>query len=464
MKQKLISRLSIISVCALPCLCIACAKQDNTSFSPYPIESLSSAIPEAAQLDGFPDFAVIPDTQDEENTQDVSTIEYTTHTTLTSPVAIFLYSEKRSTEAVNDRIIYTSTCTYPVVTIEGNENAADKINADIQAIVDDFYADTSYPEWAKENYEEYYNTNLYSFAYSDSILFTVTRADSNVISFLVTNAEYGGGAHGLDGSTGLNYDTRTGELIDFTDLSENADAFHQDTLAFHRSLAATNAYKSIMWQDDDTWKENHDLEKVLYQDGRWYLSTSGLVFFSHPYELGAFAEGEIEFTIPYADLNEMGFQGKYAYDSPATIPLQTEEVSFFDLNGDGQDEAIQFYIEQPGSASTNLHFIINGTDYALQHEELASQFSDNHYLFCWAKCFLYDMDMEDDTIEIVFQMNTFGWGEDRAIPTTFFYRYNINGQLDYLGMAESGITNPTIVYDFMPEYDAILESKIIYAG
>ena len=44
------------------------------------------------------------------------------------------------------------------------------------------------------------------------------------------------------------------------------------------------------------------------------------------------------------------------------------------------------------------------------------------------------------------------------------YRYNKNGQLDYLGMAESGVTNPTIVYDFMPEYDAILESKIIYAG
>ena len=98
----------------------------------------------------------------------------------------------------------------------------------------------------------------------------------------------------------------------------------------------------------------------------------------------------------------------------------------------------------------------------MQHEELASQFSDDNYMFCWTKCFLYDMDTEDDTIEIVFQMND--WDEDRAIPTTFFYRYDKNGQLDYLGKAESGITNPTIVYDFMPEYDTIIESKIIYAG
>ncbi len=463
MKQKLISRLSMIFVYALPCLCIACAKQDNTSFSPFPTESLSSTISPTAQLSVLPDLTSLSNTQDTDNIQDASIIEYTAHTTLTSPVAIIMYSEKRSTEALNDRIIYTSICTYPVVTIEGNENATDKINADIQAIVNDFYADTSYPEWAKDDYERYYNTNLHSY-YSDKLLFTVTRADSNVISFLVTNEEYGGGAHGLYGSTGLNYNTRTGELIDFADLSENADAFHQDTFSFHQNLAASNAYKSIMWSDDVTWKRDYDLEEVLYQDGRWYLSTSGLVFFSHPYELGAFAAGEIEFTIPYSDLEEMGFQGKYAYDGPRTIPMQTEEACFFDLNGDGQDEEIQFYIEQPGSASTKLHFIINGTDYALQHEELASQFSDIHYLFCWAKCFLYDMDTEDDMIEIAFQMNAYDWDEDRAIPTTFFYRYDKNGQLNYLGKAESSVTNPTIVYDFMPEYNTIMESIIIYAG
>ena len=461
MKQKLISRLSMISVCALLCLCTACARQDKISFSPYPIESISSTIPPTAQLNGFPDFTAILNMQDTDNIQDDSIIEYTTHTTLTSPVAIIMYSEKRSTEAVNDRIIYTSACTYPVVTIDGNEKVTDKINADIQAIVDSFYADTSYPEWAKDDYERYYNTNLHSY-YSDKLLFTVARADSNVISFLITRQRYSGGAHDMYNYTGLNYDARTGELIDFADLSENADAFHQDTFAFHQSLAASNAYKSIMWPDDSTWKENYDFEEVLYQDGRWYLSTSGLVFFSNPYELGAFFAGKIEFTIPYSDLEEMGFQEKYAYDGPRTIPLQTEEVRFFDLNGDGQDEEIQFYIEQPGNSDTNLHFIINGTDYAMQHEELASQFSDNKYTFCWAKCFLYDMDTEDDMIEIVFQIND--WDEDRAIPTTFFYRYDKKGQLDYLGKAESGVTNPTIVYDFMPEYDTIIESIIIYAG
>lgn len=74
----------------------------------------------------------------------------------------------------------------------------------------------------------------------------------------------------------------------------------------------------------------------------------------------------------------MGLQENYAYDDPRTIPLQTEEVCSLDLNGDGQDEEIQFYIEQPGS-DTDLHFIINGTDYAIQHAELGRRQNDTDY-------------------------------------------------------------------------------------
>lgn len=454
MQRKLISRLLMIFSCIFLCLCTACAKQGNTAAFLGKIESLHAAIPSTAQIREIPDFTSIFNTQNTDNTQDTFLIEYTTHTTLTSPVAIIMYSEKRSTEAVHGETIYTSICTYPVVIIESNENTANKINADIQAIVNDFYANTSYPESAKEDYERYYNTNLHSY-YSNKMLFTVTRADSNVISFLITSQWYAGGAHDMYSYTGLNYDTQTGELIPFADLSENADAFHQDTLAFHQHLAATNAYKSIMWSDEDTWKENQDLEDALYQDNKWYLSTSGLVFFSNPYELGAFFAGKIEFTIPYADLKEMGFQEKYSYHGPKIIWLQTEEICSLDLNGDGQEEEIQFYIDQPGSYETDFHFTINGTDYAAEHEQLSDQLSE------WTKCFLYDMNTEDDTIEIAFQNS---WEEDTIIFRTFLYRYEKDDSLTYLGEIENTVTDPTAVFDFMPEYDTLTESKIIYTG
>lgn len=52
-------------------------------------------------------------------------------------------------------ILYTSRCVYPVVTMEENEVAAEKTNAEIQTKVDAFFADTSIRELAKEDYRMY---------------------------------------------------------------------------------------------------------------------------------------------------------------------------------------------------------------------------------------------------------------------------------------------------------------------
>ncbi len=81
----------------------------------------------------------------------------------------------------------------------------------------------------------------------------------------------------------------------------------------------------------------------------------------------------------------------------------------------------------------------------LTHEELASQFSANEYIFYWAQCFLYDMDTEDDTIEVAFQMN---YREEHILtPHTFLYRYQKNGLFTFLGKIEGTVTDPA----FSPE-------------
>ena len=54
-------------------------------------------------------------------------------------VALVFYTEEQST-AIRDHTIYTNRCVYPIVTIEGNESAAAKINADIQKRVDAYQA------------------------------------------------------------------------------------------------------------------------------------------------------------------------------------------------------------------------------------------------------------------------------------------------------------------------------------
>lgn len=360
----------------------------------------------------------------------------------TAACAQIAFETKEVIDSAEDgSILYTSLCVYPVVVMKGNESAAKKINAAIKAEVDAFLIDTSIRDYAKDDYRIYLSNkelnSEYGFSgYYHNFDMMVTRNDGNVVSFYITISSYMGGAHEGYYGAGLNFNAKTGEAIAFSELGENAEVFHADTLAYVKKLAAADTYRSFMWADDT------ELEQILYQNQRWYLSTSGLVFFSNPYELGAFYAGNIEFTVPYADLKEMGFKEEYFYQENLSVKLQTEEIYFFDLNGNGQKEEIRFYIEKPGSANTNLHFIIDGIDYASEHAELSGQFMDNDYIFCWTKCFLYDIDIKDDTTEIAFEMN-YARGKDGAFtPYTFLYRYEKDGTLTYLGKMEGTVTNP----------------------
>ncbi len=423
-------------------LCTACADnisyseseeeitQENTVLNPQTEEEQN----EGAVLEEQNEGAVL-----EEQNEGAVLIERTVRD---APVRIDFYTREQSTKNGDDIVLYMRKCIYPVVTIAGNENAADRINADIQKRIDSFDTGTSVLDDANQAYQSMRDSReaeFHFYPYFDELIFTAVRADSNVVSFLETSQYYIGGAHGMYYYSGLNYDTRTGERINFADLSANADAFRQDTLAFIHDLAATAAYQGIMWGNDAD-----EQQEILYQDERWYLSTSGLVLFSNPYELGPFFAGEIEFTIPYSDLEGMDLKERYNYTGAKTIRLQTEEICCLDLNGDGREEEIQFYIDQMGSYDTDVHFIIDGTDYAVEHEELSRQFSDDHYIFSWAQCYLYDMDPTDVEIEIAFQMNYNTWEDDIVTPHTFLYRYERTGELTYLGSIVGTVTDPTV--------------------
>lgn len=209
-------------------------------------------------------------------------------------------------------VIYSRSYTQPLVTIAGNAAAAEKINADIQSRVDAFTASDSLRKESHEYYElasKEGDSNF--FEYNESLEFEKVRSDANVISFIITSSGYMGGAHGYYNSFGINYDTKTGELLDFAALSEDADKFHNDTLAYNRELAQTDEYKERMFPED--FLDYSELETVLYADEKWYLSDEGLTFISNPYELGPYSSGIIEFVIPYDKLAEMGLKEEYNY-------------------------------------------------------------------------------------------------------------------------------------------------------
>ncbi|MBD5444859.1 MAG: DUF3298 and DUF4163 domain-containing protein [Lachnospiraceae bacterium] len=209
-------------------------------------------------------------------------------------------------------VIYSRSYTQPLVTIANNAEAAEKINADLQSRIDAFTASDSIRKESHEYYEISSKEEGYDFfEYNESLGFEKVRSDTNVISFIMNSSGYMGGAHGFYNSFGLNYDTKTGELIDFAALSDDADKFYNDTLAYNRELTQTDEYKERMFPED--FFDGSELEAVLYGDEKWYLSDEGLVFISNPYELGPYASGIIEFVIPYDKLAEMGLKEEYSY-------------------------------------------------------------------------------------------------------------------------------------------------------
>ena len=280
-------------------------------------------------------------------------------------------------------------------------------------------------------------------SYYDDMSFGVQRSDSNVISFTITYYTFSGGAHGNYSTQGVNYNTRTGELIAFSDLSDDADAFHADTLAYNQNLAGTEVYQMRMFSED--LLAGVSLESVLYADDAWYLSASGLTFISDPYALGPYVAGTIEFVIPYADLADMGFAAGYAYADRTVRELLNDADAAFDLNGDGAEDTILFspetVVNEDESYSTISHLIINDVDFSDRDDDAAGQQLNGKI---WSELALFDLNVEDDYTELVLLS-----GEnigDNYVYNSHFFRYTKDGRLLYLGKAAGNVLDPSVTF------------------
>ncbi len=357
-----------------------------------------------------------------------------------SPVTITMQPpEKKELTTEDGTVYYTAEYSYPVVSIEGNPTAAEKINADISAQMETVRADGDTA--AKEALEDLSSLQEAGEAgfptYIDNVSYSVQRADDRVISLTVNYESFSGGAHGYTFWRGAVYDAQTGEKLTLDDLSDDPEAFRAATLAYNQELAATDSYSERMFSTDDI--TNGTLETVLYEEEDvWYLSSAGLVFVSDAYDLGPYAAGAIEFIIPYRDLPDMGFREAYAYDGRLIMPLAEKQEYTADLNGDGTQETISLYNESlyddaSGVSTTVNHLLIDGTDFA-------DAVSDALPETTWSYLVMYDLDTADDYLEFSLCGNY--TEDDEYPPYSQFFRYGKDKSLIYLGKAK-GYANDT---------------------
>lgn len=363
-----------------------------------------------------------------------------------SNINIQMQTEEDNKTTEDGTVYFSKSATYPVVTMEGNAEAADKINADIRSRIDSFNANKEVEDMAEEmlQYFEEEDNDYPMLGYSAGLTYKTVRADSNVISFTLTYDSFSGGAHGNYTMLGANYSAKTGDLISFSDLSDDPAAFREDTLSYNQKLAGTESYAERMFSADDI--TNGTLESVLYADDAWYLSTTGLVFISDPYALGPYAAGIIEFIIPYRDLADMGFKESYTYSDRFVLKMQPHETYTADLNGDGENDSILSYSEDVANADGTYdprpHLIINDIDLSI---DSAAETQESLWHFAvWAEPALYDLNPDDAYIELVYVSWESGSDEETSGYYSHFYRYTEDQTLVYLGSVKGDINDPTV--------------------
>ncbi len=255
----------------------------------------------------------------------------------------------------------------PSVEMEANPEAAAKINEFLALQSDAFYTGEDYGDGygtgynnmltlAEDNY--YYQTSsgveYPNLEMSADRRAAVLRNDGEVLSVLLSDYSYTGGAHGSALSRAYCFDVATGELLTLESIS-------LDPTAFAVYLADTMLQ---MIADDAQLQERIYIEpegldaavSALVRDGSWYFDYDGLMIFSDDYELSSHAAGPIGFRIPY--------DGAAAYLQPRYIPAARAESGSFSVvpaeaMAEGSTEIIDMV--KLGEGTQTLYLIADGT-------------------------------------------------------------------------------------------------------
>lgn len=126
------------------------------------------------------------------------------------------------------------------------------------------------------------------------ISFSVPYNNNGMVSILVSDYRYNGGAHGGDMWSDYNIDLRTGSVLKLDDLMEKDSGYREMINSTIRAEIDKRAAADELY-------ENAPFEDVG-EDPAFYLTSDAVVFYFQQYEYFPYAAGIQEFPIKYADL------------------------------------------------------------------------------------------------------------------------------------------------------------------
>jgi len=160
---------------------------------------------------------------------------------------------------------------------------------------------------------------------------SIARADSTVLSICNFYNDYYGGAHGMYGYFGYNYDPKTGKELKFSDVVAKPVEF----------LMLANDKIQEGYTDEfeipsslEEFCENYDTSIM------WTIDYQGVNLYFNPYTLGSFAMGLVETKVYFSEAPEL-FNPKYLnIPESYVLELKKGDDSYIDINNDGKSEII----------------------------------------------------------------------------------------------------------------------------
>ena len=173
-------------------------------------------------------------------------------------------------------------------------------------------------------------TESYPIDLTDYTECRVLRADNVLFSFIETNENFYGGAHGMYSVAGYAFDVETGKNLSFTDIVVDETKI-RDLIA----EKLDEEYGDIFFDDIHNLIDQYDFNSLC-----WSISYFDVTLYFNPYDLGPYASGSQQVVFPFSEYADL-FDEKYL-SVPEQFVTQLSEYEQFclDVNGDGKNEDI----------------------------------------------------------------------------------------------------------------------------
>ncbi len=181
---------------------------------------------------------------------------------------------------------------------EGYEKAAQTVREKYHTTEEELFAQTEDAlEEAREFYDDMYDVDGWFAPYTSSATVAgVCRLDERVLSLRNLTSVYRGGAHDDTGVWGDVIDLESGQSLALEDLAEDAPGFF-DCLTEY-------VLERLDGRKEDLFEDYAPYVRENIKKAGWYLDGEGIVIVYVPYEIGPYASGNIEVSVPYDEVAE----------------------------------------------------------------------------------------------------------------------------------------------------------------